>query len=110
MKFGSRARSPATPYDRRVEEREGFVAIDGFRTWYRVVGDLSGPRPPLLCLHGGPGSTSTYHERLEGLADERAVVRYDQLGCGRSERSEGATWTLELFRAEVDAVRVALGL
>ncbi len=64
----------------------------------------------MLCLHGGPGSTSTYHERLEPLADERAVVRYDQLGCGRSERPENARWTLELFRAEVDAVRAELGL
>ena len=93
-----------------AEEREGWVDVDGFRTWYRVVGDPSGPRAPLLCLHGGPGSTSTYHERLEPLAGERPVVRYDQLGCGRSERSANATWTLDLFRAEVDAVREELGL
>ena len=92
------------------EAREGWVDVDGFRTWYRAVGDLASPRAPLLCLHGGPGSTSTYHERLEQVAGERAVVRYDQLGCGRSERSEGATWTLDLFRAEVDAVREELGL
>ncbi|MGZ8693827.1 MAG: proline iminopeptidase-family hydrolase [Gaiellaceae bacterium] len=92
------------------EEREGWIDVDGFRTWYRAVGDLDGPRAPLLCLHGGPGSTSNYFARAERLAGERAVVRYDQLGCGRSERSEGARWTLDLFRAEVDAIRTELGL
>jgi proline iminopeptidase len=91
-------------------EREGFVDVDGFRTWYRAVGDLDGTRLPLLCLHGGPGSTSGYHERLEALADERAVVRYDQLGCGRSGQPGDPQWTLPLFRAEVRAVRDALGL
>jgi proline-specific peptidase len=91
-------------------EREGWVDVDGFRTWYRVVGDLDGPRLPLLCLHGGPGSTSAYHGRLEALADERAVVRYDQLGSGRSEQPPDPHWSLPLFRAEVRAVRAALGL
>jgi L-proline amide hydrolase len=110
VEFDNGAGPPATPYDRRMEEREGWLDFEGFRTWYRVVGDLDGPRPPLLCLHGGPGSTSTYHERLEALADERAVVRYDQLGCGRSERPDNPRWTLDLFRAEVDAVRAELGL
>ena len=91
-------------------EREGLVAVDGFRTWYRVVGDLNGPRLPLLCLHGGPGSTSNYHARLEALADERAVIRYDQLGSGRSQQPPDPHWSLSLFRAEVRAVRAELGL
>jgi proline-specific peptidase len=111
MVVSSAPRQGRLPYDRRVpEEREGWVDVDGFRTWYRAVGDLDGPRTPLLCLHGGPGSTSNYFARAERLAGERVVVRYDQLGCGRSERPEGAHWTLDLFRAEVDAVRAELGL
>src|SRR4051794_4174607 len=100
-----------SPYDRQMPaEREGCVDVDGFRTWYRVVGDLDGARIPLLCLHGGPGSTSNYHARLEPLADERAVVRYDQLGSGRSEQPDDPHWSLPLFRAEVRAVRDELGL
>ena len=91
-------------------EREAWVEVDGFRTWYRVVGDLDAPRLPLLCLHGGPGSTSAYHRRLEVLADERAVIRYDQLGSGQSQQPPDPHWTLPLFRAEVRAVRDALGL
>ena len=36
---------------------EGRIPFRGFETWYRSVGD--GPGEPLLCLHGGPGSTLT---------------------------------------------------
>ena len=91
---------------------EGFVPFRGHRTWYRVVGEEAPGRLPLLCLHGGPGSSSAYHERLEALAgDGRRVVRYDQLGCGESDRPEDdSLWTVELFVAEVQAVRDALGL
>ena len=71
---------------------EGYVDFRGQRTWYRVAGDLQAPRPPLLALHGGPGSTHHYFAPLEELADERAVVVYDQLGCGRSDRPDGIDW------------------
>ncbi|MFN2470313.1 MAG: proline iminopeptidase-family hydrolase [Gaiellaceae bacterium] len=90
---------------------EGFVSFRGYRTWYRVVGDLGADRAPLLCLHGGPGSTHHYFAPLERLADDgRAVVVYDQLGCGGSDRPIDVSWTVELFRAEVEAVREHLGL
>jgi len=93
-----------------VNAVEGYVEHGGHRTWYRVVGDLHGPRPPLLALHGGPGSTHHYFAPLERLADERAVVLYDQLGCGRSDRPADVEWSVELFRREVAAVRRHLGL
>jgi pimeloyl-ACP methyl ester carboxylesterase len=93
-----------------VTASEGFVPFRGHRTWYRVVGDLDSGRPPLLCLHGGPGSTHNYFAPLEALAGERAVVVYDQLGCGSSDRPTDVEWSLELFRDEVEAVRDHLGL
>jgi L-proline amide hydrolase len=94
-----------------IREREGWVDFRGFRTWFRVVGDLEGASDPLLCLHGGPGSTHHNFAPLERLAaDGRAVVVYDQLGCGRSERPADVSWTVDLFRDEVQAVREALGL
>jgi proline-specific peptidase len=65
---------------------------------------------PLLALHGGPGSTHHYFEPLERLAHERAVVVYDQLGCGASDRPDDVEWELALFRDEVAAVRRQLGL
>jgi proline-specific peptidase len=94
-----------------IPEREGWAPFQGHRTWYRVVGELDGGRDPLLCLHGGPGSTHHYFAPLERLAtDGRAVVVYDQLGCGRSDRPADVTWSVDLFRDEVQAVRDALGL
>ena len=86
---------------------EGRIPFRGFETWYRDVGPEDGV--PLLCLHGGPGSTHNYFEPLEELG--RRVVFYDQLGCGDSERpDEKDPWTLELFLDELRAVRHALGL
>ena len=89
---------------------EGTVEVeDGYRVWFRRVGD--GPRTPLLVLHGGPGAGHDYLETLEGLADERPVVFYDQLGCGRSDRPDDPSrWRIERFVREVDLVRAALRL
>ena len=89
---------------------EGYVDYRGYRTWYRIVGDLGSPEAPLLALHGGPGSTHHYFGPLEKLADERPVVVYDQLGCGSSDRPHDVEWSVAIFRDEVDAVRSDLGL
>jgi proline-specific peptidase len=93
-----------------VEAVEGYVGFPGYRTWYRVAGDLRSGRTPLLALHGGPGSTHHYFAPLERLADERTVVVYDQLGCGSSDRPADVEWSVDLFRDEVAAVREQLGL
>ncbi|MFZ4480134.1 MAG: proline iminopeptidase-family hydrolase [Rhodoferax sp.] len=89
---------------------EGMIAVPGGRVWYRIEGQ--GARGvPLLVLHGGPGAPHDYLENLVALADQRPVVFYDQLGCGRSERPDDpALWQLERFVTELAAVRQALGL
>jgi proline-specific peptidase len=92
-------------------EREGWVEHDLGRTWYRIVGDTGAERAPLLALHGGPGSTHHYFAPLERLArDGRAVVLYDQVGCGRSEKRPERDWSVRLFLDELDALRAELGL
>ena len=93
-----------------MKAREGYVEFRGYRTWYRFVGDLNTPVTPLLALHGGPGSTHNYFAPLEGLAAERPVVLYDQIGCGKSDRPEDIDWSVEVFRDEVAALRDQLGL
>jgi pimeloyl-ACP methyl ester carboxylesterase len=86
---------------------EGFLERPVGRTWYRVTGE--GGRTPLVCLHGGPGSTHNYFRPLERLADERQVVLYDQLGCGSSDRPD-LEWCLEIFTEELEHLREHLGL
>jgi proline-specific peptidase len=94
-----------------LAEREGWIEFRGYRTWYRVVGDSAAGTYPLLCLHGGPGSTHHYFTPLGRLAGEgRAVVVYDQLGCGRSDRPTDVEWSLELFLDELAALRTQLEL
>ncbi|OYV51900.1 MAG: amino acid amidase [Rhodospirillales bacterium 20-60-12] len=95
-------------------EREGFAPFAGHRTWYRVVGPLDGGQPPLLILHGGPGATHDYVDRFRLLAGpDRAVIHYDQLGCGNSSHlpaQDPSFWTVDLFLAELDHLLDHLGI
>jgi proline iminopeptidase len=84
--------------------REGFIAVEGGRAWYRIAGD--GPGVPLIALHGGPGISHEYLEPLAALGDERPIVFYDQLGGGRSDRpDDDSLWTVERFVRELALVR-----
>lgn len=90
--------------------REGRVAVDGGKVWYKIVG-ADKPGIPLLVLHGGPGVPHDYLQPLEALADQRPVVFYDQLGCGNSDRpSDKSLWTIEHYVDELAKVRAALHL
>lgn len=92
---------------------EGHVPFRGFRTWYRVVGKGEAPgRLPLVLVHGGPGAPHDYFDPLAELARTgRRVVFYDQLGCGASDHPhDPSLWSVELYEAELAAVREALGL
>jgi L-proline amide hydrolase len=94
-----------------VEAREGYVEVRGYRTWYRIVGESSEGRHPLVALHGGPGSTHNYFAPLERLADGgRAVVLYDQIGCGNSDRPRDIDWSVQVFLDELAALRDQLEL
>ena len=90
--------------------REGHVAFESWETWYRIVGDLE-ERPPVICLHGGPGSTHHYFAPLERLADRgRPVVVYDQIGCGGSTRPPADGLDVGVFVRELGNLRSALGI
>ena len=91
-----------------MKNEEGRIDVDGHRVWCRRVGERG---VPLLLLHGGPGAGHDYLEPLAGLAERRAVIFYDQLGCGRSDQHDDPSlWRIERFVREVDTVRAALGL
>ena len=88
--------------------REGTADFRGWRTWYRVTGDLAADKAPLIVLHGGPGVPHDYLLRLTALADAgRAVIHYDQLGAGRSTHladKDAAFWQVPLFVDELDSL------
>lgn len=89
--------------------RSGFVQVEGGPVWYEIAGDGEGI--PLLTLHGGPGGTSCGLQLLYPLSDERPVVRYDQLGTGRSGRpNDPALWQRDRFVAALHTLRRELGL
>jgi len=85
----------------------GRAPFRDHHTWYRVTGELeSTTHPPLVVLHGGPGCTHNYVASIADLGSvDRAVIHYDQLGCGNSTRLRDhgpEFWTVELFLAELD--------
>ncbi|MGQ5594745.1 proline iminopeptidase-family hydrolase [Streptomyces sp. ESR1.13] len=90
------------------------VAFGAYETWYRVTGRLEqGGRPPVVVIHGGPGSTHDYLLNLAVLADLGwPVVHYDQLGNGASTHlpdQDAGFWTVDLFLAELDNLLEQLG-
>ena len=92
-----------------MSRREGTIAVPGGNVWFKRVGGGTGL--PLLAVHGGPGLPHNYLSSLARLADEREVIFWDQLGCGKSEcPSDVELWKMERSVAEMDAVVQALGL
>jgi proline-specific peptidase len=92
---------------------EKFISIEGHRLWTKRVGPATqADRWPVVLLHGGPGVPSDYLEPLELLAAEgRELIRYDQLGCGRSDHPDDLSiLRVEHFVAELIQVCAVHGL
>lgn len=91
---------------------EGYMQFKGYKTWYAVYGDVTSGKPPLVVLHGGPGYPHYHLQNLSELAEHGyAVILYDQLGCGNSDRPDDpALWTIQLFIEELNALREHVGL
>jgi len=93
---------------------EGVAPFRGWQTWYRVTGDLSSPKTPLVVAHGGPGCTHDYVLSIAAIAESgRPVIHYDQLGNGRSTHlpeKGGEFWTVELFLDELDNLLTHLAI
>lgn len=90
---------------------DGFINVQGGRIAFRVVG--RGLSTPVLWIHGGPGSSScSFVANVDGIAAERPVILYDQLGSGYSDRIENLEQLARLprFVEEIGAIRAELGL
>jgi proline-specific peptidase len=96
---------PACP---ALQTGEARLAVPGGTIWYKVSG--SGRGTPVVLLHGGPGFSSYYIKPMEDLGDDRMVIRYDQLGGGRSDRiTDTAMFNIGHFVRELDSLRSHLG-
>ena len=87
-----------------METKEIFVEFGREKTYCRILPSPS-KKTPLLFLHGGPGSGHDSFELLDDLRekDDRTLIFYDQLGCGRSSATaidprdiDMGTWIQEL--------------
>lgn len=93
------------------ESVEGYVSFRGYRTWYQSCGHQTGG-VPLVLLHGGPGiPAGAFAQLMSQLGASRPVIRYDQIGCGRSDRpSDPSLWNVATFVDELRVLREDLGL
>lgn len=91
--------------------REMMVPVSGGRVYVRVNGDLAATRAPVVFLHGGPGGTHAAYLEMLALADDRAVILYDQLDSGRSDQpNDPRNWRVDRFVDELETIRTALGV
>ena len=92
---------------------EGYMPYLEYKTYYRIVGENTSGKAPLVLLHGGPGSTHNYFEVLDRLAEEdgRQLIMYDQIGCGESYvENRPDLWNAKVWAEELIALREHLGL
>lgn len=72
---------------------------DDCRLWV----EQAGAGPPLVLCHGGPGLWDYLDPVARLLQDHARVIRWDQRGCGRSQRR--GPYSVARFVADLDAVR-----
>lgn len=92
---------------------EGYIPYLEYKTYYRIVGENTANKAPLVLLHGGPGSTHNYFEVLDCLAEEdgRQLIMYDQIGCGESYvENRPDLWNAKVWVEELIALRKHLDL
>ncbi|PEJ53286.1 proline iminopeptidase [Bacillus sp. AFS002410] len=90
--------------------KEGFIEVTGGKVWYQIH-NMDSKNTPVIVLHGGPGSSHYSMQGLDILAEDRPIIFYDQLGCGKSERpTDTSLWNIDRFVEELGQIREGLSL
>jgi proline iminopeptidase len=94
-----------------LADGEHQLKLNGVRHWVRVVG-ANLKTVPLMIVHGGPGGNNYAFERTIGLRLEAfsTVVYVEQRGSGRSGDAPDGVYTVPALIADLEALRVALGV
>ena len=78
-------------------------------TYYKIFGDLRNGQPPVILIHGGPGSGHDYLLPFAKLWHlyKLPVVFYDQIGTARSthlrhKAGDYSFWTVELMVEQLE--------
>lgn len=86
---------------------ENVINVVGGNVWYKIVSSQKTKHKiPLLILHGGPGVPHNYLNTFKHLANDRPVILYDQLGCGRSpvSKPDATLWNINRFETELETL------
>ncbi len=86
-----------------MEIRQERVRVNGTVLWTA----REGTGVPVVLCHGGPGGYDDLGPVAAMIADLAVVHRYDQRGCGRSERRP--PYDLETYLADLDGLRAHCG-
>jgi proline iminopeptidase len=79
--------------------KEEYIVCNGIRIWTVTQGQGT----PILLCNGGLGCAD-YLGPVADMLDELAqVIRYEQRGCGRSERKP--PFNLEIFIKDIESIR-----
>jgi proline iminopeptidase len=78
------------------------------KTYYISKGN--GGLPPLIALHGGPGSGHKNQKSILSLAKGRKVYLYDQIGCGKSSPIAEKMYSISTFVEELKLLKKKWGV
>ena len=80
------------------------IGASTYETYYKVFGDLSSDKRPLVVAHGGPSLSHDYLLPVSDIAatHDVSIVFYDQVGTGLSthipeKKGDTSFWTIDLF-------------
>ncbi|MBC2656982.1 proline iminopeptidase-family hydrolase [Pseudomonas sp. MSSRFD41] len=85
-------------------DQQQHIPAPGGQIWTAIKHGAD-QHPPLVLVHGGPGSNHLYLSNFSEHLKDRTLIYYDQLDSGYSARPhDPAHWTLERACAELAAV------